>query len=256
MNLIQRIKNTMREEGIKGLFRKSVPFLYQQIWPFLPKGTNIEYNNVKLPQKHRITDEYLPKHVTQYVPKDIPDYEEQYLSALSTIIDSGDNVVLIGGGEGVSSIVAAKSVGPSGSVHTYEAAAEAADKAQTLVDFHELNNLVKITHSIVEVEGALRGNSKGADVVPIGEIPEADVLGIDADGAEFEMIKNIPQWATTLAVEHHPVIKQDTLSIEYQPKRIRRELQEKNFSISEEWIEQNRAYGKFPELVITAYRSE
>ena len=252
----QRIREVVRDEGFKTALKKFIPFLYQQIWPVLPRGSNIEYNSVKMLQQHRVTDAFLPEYVTQFVPGDIPDYESQYISALNTIIKPGDNVVLIGGGEGVSSIVAARLAGPNGSVHTYEAAAEAAEKAQRLVDFHELNDSVDVTHSIVEVEGALRGNSMGADVISIGEIPEGDVLGIDADGAEFDILENIPKWATTMAVEHHPVMKKGSISIEYQPSRIRDKIQEKNFSISEEWLEQNRAYGKYPELVLTAHRTK
>lgn len=77
-------------------------------------------NGVVTDERKRIPDRYLPAYVTRYVPGDDPDYEEQYVGCIRTYIEAGESVVLVGGGEGVSTVAAANQVGPDGRIDVYE----------------------------------------------------------------------------------------------------------------------------------------
>jgi hypothetical protein len=52
--------------------------------------------------------------------EDIPGYEETLINALRSQVRAGDRVIIVGGGEGITAVVAAKAVGEMGSVICFE----------------------------------------------------------------------------------------------------------------------------------------
>jgi hypothetical protein len=120
MNFLQRAIEVGREEGISTLVAKIPPYVYQQIWPYLPEDGYIIKNEIRSSQKKKITDRFLPAYLTQYTPSDDPDYEPQYVSGIRKHITEGQKVVLVGGGEGISTVATAKQVRSSGKVDVFE----------------------------------------------------------------------------------------------------------------------------------------
>lgn len=134
-------------------------------------------------------------------------YEAALIGALRQTVSLGDDVVIVGGGFGVSWVIAAEEAGDSGSVVCFEAAGEAAERAERTVELNGVGERVTVHHSVVETEGSTRGDEVG-DAVPLDDVGSPDVLVVDVDGAELAILDALDdsdQSPRSLVVEHHAV---------------------------------------------------
>lgn len=131
-----------------------------------------------------------------------PKYEAALVDALRNEVQSGDDVVIIGGGIGVSSVVAARAAGPLGSVVTFEGAASQLNYLQETLILNGIRN-VSCRHAIVGIAKHLEGNPGGADTIAASNLPECDVLAMDCEGAEREILSELGIRPRTVIVETH-----------------------------------------------------
>ena len=120
------------------------------------------------------------------------DYEQTAVSAIQSLVRSGDHVVIIGGGEGVTAVWAAFRCGESGHVDVYEAVEETADRVRDTVALAGVEPIVSI-----HVE-AVSANTR---------LPECDVLEIDCEGCEVEVLPTLTIDPRATIVEHHVTIE-------------------------------------------------
>lgn len=130
------------------------------------------------------------------------DYEEVLVSHIRENVNSGDNVVVVGGGIGVSSVVAARQSKPDGSVTVYEASVEQFD---ILVETIEINNMfdaINPHHAAVGEPKELLGEPGDFEMVSPEALPSAEVFVFDCEGSELDILKqsNLPE---TVIVETH-----------------------------------------------------
>jgi hypothetical protein len=252
MNILQRATEVSREEGIGTLIRKIPPYVYQQIWPYIPEKGNVYKNSIKSSQKRKVTDGLLPSYLTQYIPSDNSDYEEQYVDSIRRYITEGQNVVLVGGGEGISTVATAEQVQSGGKVDVFEGGGEEAKKTKETVDINSVGGIVTVHHAIVSNDYSLRSSADGAEIVSPSELPECDTLAIDADGAEIPILEQVSIRPDKLIIEHHAVPDGDELIVEYQPDKIRSLIQGLGYEVVEELSDPTRAYGRFEERIFVA----
>lgn len=137
-----------------------------------------------------------------------PEYEEALVAAIRDKVTVGDDVHVIGGGKGVSSVVCWRQSAADGSVTTYEADAE---RVKTLRETFQINEApIDVKHAIVGEAGRISGDVGDARLIPASELDSCDVLVLDCEGAEQEIIDNIDFQPRTIIVETHGVFDAPT----------------------------------------------
>lgn len=132
-----------------------------------------------------------------------PDYEAAIVKSLREFVDDGDDVVVVGGGIGVSSVVAANRAGKRGHVTTYEASGEHVQIVEETARLNDVADHVITKHSIVGEARSTRGSREGAIVIPPEGLPECDVLELDCEGAETTILRALQIRPRVLVVETH-----------------------------------------------------
>lgn len=231
MNFPHLALKVYHNEGILRLLTKSTRYLYNRlIWPYLPKtGNYSRKNGVKVPIEKRFFDTFVPWQVPS---TDNPDHEKAYVKMIRKLVTKGQKVVIIGGGWGVSTIIAAEQVGKSGQIITYEAAEKMYKRTEKSTELNNVNNISTTIHAIVSDDVRLEGNGQqnDADVIPGNEIPDCDVLMVDCDGAEFEILADVEIRPELIILEHHAV-DDGKYVIEYQPSEIKTRLESMGYEI-------------------------
>lgn len=172
----------------------------------------------------------------------IPDYESALITGIRENVQSGDEVVVVGGGYGVSSVIVAKNVG-SGSVLCFEGAAAHIEIIEETLDINDASDSVTVRHAIVGENPELYQSANGAETLAVSELPECDVLVLDCEGTEREILTNLQIRPRSIVVETHGQFGSPTALIEDL-------LVDENYSIqSEEWLDNEMA-------VLTARREE
>ncbi|WP_302081364.1 hypothetical protein [Salinibaculum rarum] len=217
---IYRANEFQKTAGFYKLFKRTVYILYiSLIWivygrtirPFLPEtGQYVQYNGrAVFPESYG--DRFIP-----WFP-DKPNYEENYVACIQDYIEEGERVVVIGGGWGVSTVVAAESVGKTGEVIVFEGSEQSVQRVEQTIRLNGVENRVAVNHTIVGERISLRGNEGGAAIKAPEELPECDVLLIDSDGAELSILRKIEIRPDLIIAEHHAVCDESGVAIEYQP---------------------------------------
>lgn len=134
---------------------------------------------------------------------EFPGYEAPLLESLRENVRAGDDVVVVGGGLGVSTVVASRNAGRSGSVVTYEGGAERAELIGRTATLNRIPDNFEITHAIVGEGVSVHGDQSSAEVVAPADLPECDVLELDCEGAELEVLGNLETRPRTIIVETH-----------------------------------------------------
>jgi hypothetical protein len=155
------------------------------------------------------------------------EYEAGLCRSIRNYVSSGDTVVIVGGGLGVSSIVAANYVGADGVVHTYEASYAQYNKINATISLNKVSDRINLKHSYVsEVNKASvkkYGSSGNATFVPAKDLPNCNVLELDCEGAEINILENMTIRPEIIVVETHgylgstkPDIKEVLNGLEYE----------------------------------------
>jgi hypothetical protein len=155
------------------------------------------------------------------------EYEAGLCKSIRNYVSSGDTVVIVGGGLGVSSIVAANYVGTDGVVHTYEASDTQYNKINATVSHNKADDRINLNHSYVsEVNKASvkkYGSSGNATFVPAKDLPNCNVLELDCEGAEINILESMTIRPEIIVVETHghlgsikPDIKEILNELEYE----------------------------------------
>lgn len=129
-----------------------------------------------------------------------PDYEEVLMDGIRTEVREGDDCVLVGGGRGVSSVVAARQVGNDGSVSTFEADSRSAELVSETSELNGVGERVAVENTVVGSSGRLWSGSASRNQTEPDELPDGDVLILDCNGAELELLEAITLSFRTLFV--------------------------------------------------------
>lgn len=134
-------------------------------------------------------------------------YELGLCKSIRNYVCSADTVVIVGGGLGVSSIVAANNVGKDGVIHTFEASNAQYSKINTTISLNKADDRVNLNHSYVskvnKTSEKKYGSSEDAKFVPAKDLPKCDVLELDCEGAEINILENMTICPDVFIVETH-----------------------------------------------------
>lgn len=126
-------------------------------------------------------------------------HEKELIDAINSAVQSSDNVVVVGAGYGVSTVRAAR-IGKH--VTAYEAAESQYELASKTVQLNKISNAV-VHHAIVGKLVKSAGPTQSAKRVSPTDLPSADVLVLDCEGAEIEILSNLEMDPREIVVETH-----------------------------------------------------
>jgi len=196
MSAFENWKTVYQYEGFLQSVRRTIGFLYEKhVRPKLPRRETkyAKLNGVLASRMDaRILDNYIG----------VVNYEGPLIRGMKESIQRGDQVVIVGGGRGVSAVVAAKLVGPEGQVTVYEGAESMIPRIEDTLAVNSITN-VNINHNIVSEAISLYDDDGGANVIPPDDLPECDTLVLDCEGAELNILSELPYNPRSVVVETH-----------------------------------------------------
>lgn len=134
-------------------------------------------------------------------------FEKGIIDAHHELTRPGDRVVIVGGGDGVTAVAAAKRVGRTGSVQVYEGGDRAVDQLNALCSQEGVSQICTIHHAVVgpriDVYG---GDFAAATHVAPDEIFNCDVLELDCEGSEVAILSSMTIRPRVIIVEIHPFL--------------------------------------------------
>lgn len=162
--------------------------------------------------------DYLPEKTTNYHGVAVKDRwlepnmtgipERELVEGLEAVVERGDDVVIVGGGYGVSTAIAGWATGPKGSVTVLEAGERELRLNRELVEEGDLSDRVTVDHAIVGEPIDVWSSTDGADQVAPERLDPGDVLVMDCEGSELSILRGLdrrpPQeWPRAVVVETH-----------------------------------------------------
>ncbi|MFC4552982.1 MULTISPECIES: FkbM family methyltransferase [Halorussus] len=160
-----------------------------------PRPRTETYNGVAVPT----TD---PEEGRDY----FPEFEDGTSGALRRRVGRGDDVVVVGGGRGITTVVAARTTGFEGSVTTFEANGEMLTTLERTVRVNRVADRVTLEHAAV---GPVSEDSESVFGPPDGDrrdpgaIPDCDVLELDCEGSELAVLDGLEVRPRVVVVETH-----------------------------------------------------
>lgn len=219
-SLLGRARAAVRQDGFTYVVREALPHLHRHyLRDYLPR-TTARLNGVTV-RSSRVFDDIVPWNVGRPDPEN---YESAIVSNLRTHVQPGDSVVVVGGGWGVSTVVAAEAAGPDGSVHTYEASPRHAEYTRETIRLNDVEDRCTVENAVVSHTVSTQGDGESDHVISPTDLPECDVLELDCEGAELEILRQMMIRPRTIIVETHGVYDSPTedvveqlASLSYEP---------------------------------------
>lgn len=183
-------------------------FVYQRmIRPWLP-GRPLLYAGIPVCYDRKWGDALVP---SAWLPDtgyetgltDEPGYEVALIDALKESVRPGDHVVVVGGGVGITAVIAALRTGTFGAVTCFEGSLQYARHIEETARRNNISNLT-VHHAIVSKPIAVYGHENDfGTVIPPNRLPDCDVLELDCEGAEVDILQNMTIRPRVIIVETH-----------------------------------------------------
>lgn len=134
---------------------------------------------------------------------DTGDYEHAEVRGQERAISGGDDVVVIGGGFGITTIHASRLAGDGGSVLCIEAAASQCEIIEEAAEINHTKAPITVRQQLVGPARRVFGDCADAETVPIDELPDCDVLSLDIEGSEIEVLEGLQIRPREIVTECH-----------------------------------------------------
>jgi hypothetical protein len=203
--MFNKTRDILRAQGVSGLTRRGIAFVYRRgVRPCIPFGRTIHYAGIPIWYDTKWSDRLVPKSwILDEAFGDKPHYEATLVAALSETVRFGDSVVIIGGGLGVTTVISALRVGPSGTVQCFEGSKQHVKLVQKTAARNSATNIT-VHHAVVAKSIAVYGNkSDGGMLLPPSKLPPCNVLELDCEGAEVEILRELTIQPRVIVVETH-----------------------------------------------------
>lgn len=231
--MMQKTLHIIRESGMSGLGRRAVAFAYRRgVRPWLPSAGFAHYAGIPVASEFKWGDRIVP--VLWRPPYDEPEYEATLVAALEEHVLSGDRVVVVGGGMGVTASIAALRAGPFGSVHCFEGASECVEKVRRTAHLNGVAERITVHHAVVARAIRVYGTEPNRAEVSPTELPQCDLLQLDCEGAEVDILGAMSIRPRTIVVESHGLYGAAT-------SHVRSLLRERGYQVSDRGVAEPRS---------------
>jgi hypothetical protein len=201
-----KVVQLLRNSDFEELSKRTAGYLYRRtIRKLLPTIAKVKYSGIPISRERKFGDAKLPVFLIPYLLEDIADYEQTLISALQSEIRVGDRVTIVGGGEGVTAVVAAQAVGETGSVVCFEGSGWGVQKIKATGTRNKMSRRLTVKHAVVGEAINVYGDPDQHSplVVTPTELPPCDILELDCEGAETVILRNITIRPRVIVVETH-----------------------------------------------------
>ncbi|MFB6177608.1 MAG: hypothetical protein ABEI99_10770 [Halobaculum sp.] len=134
---------------------------------------------------------------------EFPEYEAALLSSIRRVTTTGQQVTVVGGGIGISTVVAAANTVLSDTVTTYEGNPGQVSRVRETVRLNRVTDQCTVEHAVVGENVGVYGSAGDAPVVPPSALPDTDLLILDCEGAETTIIEGLDVLPEVIIVETH-----------------------------------------------------
>lgn len=193
MTTNKKIKKLLAEKGLSVLIQAAIFKLFTNCF-HIPSRKIAMFNGIAV------------RGASLYSKIDLyPEHEAELISAIRNYIQSGENVLVIGGGTGASTVAVAHQVGIKGTVITYEGNKNSVSVVNDTINLNKVEDRVSVKHVIVEKPIHLMGFVGKAPTLLAKDFPACDVLVMDCEGAELPILQNLIIKPRLIIVETHPM---------------------------------------------------
>jgi hypothetical protein len=194
-------------------FGRSWSWVYRRtIRHVMPVKEPVRYAGVAIDLERKWGDRLIPSF--QSMLADVPLYEEALIRGLNMYVKPGMTVVVIGGGIGVTTVVAANLVGPTGKVICFEGSLLNVRRIRETVRRNRVTGQVTVHYGVVGPAIAVYHEDNAAPQIKPGDLPHCDVLEMDCEGSEKAIISTLEARPRHILVETHGVYGAPTGQIE------------------------------------------
>lgn len=197
--------------------RKAGQAYLKFVRPALP-GRNVLYAGISVPLKAKIGDSVI-RRLGAVLPRDRPNYESALIAGLRRAVRHGDQVTIVGGGWGVTAVIAAELAGRDSIIRCYEPSYEQYAKLTETLRLNGAAN-VQSHRAFVGPHDHAYGDVDGADEIAISELNTCDILELDCEGAERDIICNLSIRPRAIIVETHGLYGSPTSDLSLSLERI------------------------------------
>jgi hypothetical protein len=179
-----KLVHLVRNSSFEALSKRAAGYLYRRtIRKFLPTIAEVKYSGISISRERKFGDGKLPDFLVPHLLEDIADYEQTLIGALRSQVRIGDRVTIVGGGEGVTAVVAANAVGERGSFVCFEGNSWNVHKVRATAARNKMSRRLTVKHAVVGEAIAVYGvpHQLSTVVVPPAELPECDMLELDCE---------------------------------------------------------------------------
>lgn len=153
-----------------------------------------------LPRKQKVLNGVVTKKAKLFDIQTVNNgYEGPLVRSIREFVRSSDTCLIIGGGWGVSSVVAARI---TEDVIVYEGSLDQVQYVEETLKLNDVEETVDVRLGLVSGGGQYYGE-RPADTVSPGCLPAADVLIMDCEGAEIDILEEMKMKPRTIIVESH-----------------------------------------------------
>lgn len=211
--MIERALTIYQTDGLATLVKQSLKwflsfprqFYIKYLRHHAPLSDRVEQYNGVAVRPYRVTDQFVPFSLPpnqggHSYPKE---YEAGLINNLRKNVSLGDEVVIIGGGQGATAVIAAQEAGSRGHVIIYEGAGSMITHLAETFSLNKIPSKIDINHAIVSEAKRLDGPESGAPTIPVTELENCDVLELDCEGAEVNILKDLQIRPKLIIVETH-----------------------------------------------------
>lgn len=163
----------------------------------------ISLSGVTVPVPVYPIGDWIPFYTHPHPVADDPNYEATEIAAIREYAAEGDDVVIVGAGLGVTTVVAAKVT--AGDVIAYEQSGDACDILRDTLRANDVSEQVTVQQAAVgeNAEAQFTHHLEDTAIVDPVDLPNADVYEMDCEGAELHILKQMCAQPRTLLVETH-----------------------------------------------------
>ncbi|WP_287256472.1 FkbM family methyltransferase [Mesorhizobium sp.] len=146
--------------------------------------------------------------------RDIPEYEDALVTGLRRHALAGDRVVIVGGGWGVTAVIAALAIGESGSVVCFEGAEDNVEKVRWAASRSGVADRLNVMHAVVGASIQVYSEGVEGTLFEPEDLPECDLLQLDCEGAEIPILMRMKIRPRAVIVETHGFLGSSTNTVE------------------------------------------
>lgn len=221
-SLSRKAVKVYRYHGLSNLIYRGLRFLFSRILCAifsLPSRKIGVYNGVAVRKDVLLR------------PDDVQtNYEKALISQIRNTVELGEQIVVIGGGNGVSTTVAARRAGELGHVISFEGSETRVEIARETTVLNKVSDRVVVKHAIISDAHQLFSKAGAASQIEPDALPECDVLVMDCEGSELNILQSMSVRPRAIVVETHAFFDSPE-------QKVRKALREMDYSVVDRGVE-------------------